>query len=348
MFLRHVERNKFSLIVAVPMTGPMEVAVRQLGFETAVVGIKEGYTADVIPKFVQLIIQNKIDKVYISSFCGGSRNVAIAAILTGRSYIWHIHETVTKRPPLRTFLFLRFAKKLIAGSKESAVDFQAYLPANKKIQVIYNAIDVPVESVTPASKLEARNQLLLKFGLPLDSYIIVTLGRVSYDKGHDLLLESAVQVTKVLPNIFFVVVGGVFPDDELFYQQLLSNLKNEGLDKKVVFAGFQDDIFELLRGSDLMVHFSRKEAFGLVLGEAMSQKTPVIAFKVGGMREIIEDGSTGYLIEPYEINQLNEKIVDLLNDEQQRKVIGEKARISILETFSIDNFIGQMTDLLTA
>lgn len=103
---------------------------------------------------------------------------------------------------------------------------------------------------------------------------------------------------------------------------------------------------------DIFVLLSHFEPFGAVLLEAGSSKKPVIAFNTGGPRDIIINGKTGFLIKPFDLTALTEKVLRLLTDGGLRKRMGEQGRKHILENFTWDHeakaYDRLYTELITA
>jgi glycosyltransferase involved in cell wall biosynthesis len=97
--------------------------------------------------------------------------------------------------------------------------------------------------------------------------------------------------------------------------------------------------------SDICVHFPESEAFGRVVAEALACETPVVASRVGGIPEIIDDGETGFLVELHDEDALRKKVETLLENEQLRIEMGRKGRLSVIERFSVETHAQRVSEI---
>jgi glycosyltransferase involved in cell wall biosynthesis len=120
------------------------------------------------------------------------------------------------------------------------------------------------------------------------------------------------------------------------------------LEKYIRFTGFRTDIGDVMRSLDILVFPSvAPESFGLSIMEAMSLGKPVIASKVGGVSEIIEDGITGMLIEPNHPEQIADRIIHLLSNQEIYSSIAQKAKEVVTERFSLQKYVAAMEEAFT-
>ena len=109
----------------------------------------------------------------------------------------------------------------------------------------------------------------------------------------------------------------------------------------MLFLGNQDCMEELLPLADVFLLPSSSESFGLVALEAMSAEVPVVASNVGGLPEVIDHGSTGYLHDPGHTRGFVASVLRLLANEPQRRTMGARARRVARERFSVDEMVGR-------
>jgi len=199
------------------------------------------------------------------------------------------------------------------------------------IKVIYNAIE---DSVNPHQESPTK----VREDLGPSEYIVVTAGRLVPWKGIDQLIEVVSQVD----NINLVIIGDGPEEDNL--RSLSVKL---GLKDTVKFTGrlSQLGVLRYLRAADAFVLNSTYEGLPHIVLEAMSVDTPVIATRVGGVLEIIEDGVNGILIQPNNQTQLKEAIEQVLRDEGLRKGLVKNAR-ERLRRFSWENLVNKTLHLL--
>ena len=151
---------------------------------------------------------------------------------------------------------------------------------------------------------------------------VVSIGRYAYDKGNDLLLRAWAIIEKQAPDWTLDVYGN---GDRASYQQQLVEL---GIDQqRCHLYGPTTDVKKAYLSSSLFVLPSRFEGFGLVLIEAMACGVPVIAFDCeNGPRSIISHGASGFLIPPFDVEAMADKILLLMRDDSLRKAMGFKAQ----------------------
>jgi glycosyltransferase involved in cell wall biosynthesis len=121
-------------------------------------------------------------------------------------------------------------------------------------------------------------------------------------------------------------------------EKLIESLRLHG---NVTLTGFRSDIPNLLRCSDIGVLCSETESAPLTLLEGMSTGLPMIATRVGGVQEIINDGKNGLLVPAKHPEELAQAILRLYNDQNLRRKLGEKARRTVLERYTAEKVVNQ-------
>lgn len=175
--------------------------------------------------------------------------------------------------------------------------------------------------------------LLKELNLPDNCKIILTVGRLSHEKNLEMLINAFNEISN--ENIFLLIVGD---GPRRKYLEALVNRLN--LTKKIIFTGIRYDIERFYRIADLFVLTSIYEGFGLVYLEAMSSGIPCIGLKpdypkiIVASKEIINDGKSGFLVDPYSIDDLAEKICKIINDEDLKNKFGKNSRKICEERFS--------------
>ena len=182
---------------------------------------------------------------------------------------------------------------------------------NSKIYVIPNGIDFD-----EIQKIRAEDQLKHPAILFVGTY-----GKV---KGIDVLLNAVPIVRKEIPNLHVYIAGKSGSENE----NLKKLVKALNIEENVTFLGFisGDEKYAYYKSADIYVQPSRYETFGVVLLEAMACGKPVIASRVGGIPFVVEDGKNGLLFESENVEELAEKVILLLRDEELRTKMGEAGR----------------------
>jgi len=122
-------------------------------------------------------------------------------------------------------------------------------------------------------------------------------------------------------------------------------LKRLGLEKHVTLTGFRSDVANLLSCSDVVVLSSETESAPLTLLEGMSSGLPVVATRVGGIPEIVEDGVNGLLVQSKNPEAIAEKILELNSDPEMRRRLGEAARETVLERYTAEKIVGRYLEI---
>lgn len=203
-------------------------------------------------------------------------------------------------------------------------------PADK-VRVVLNGIDF---TRVRTSGPDVRESLRREFGIA-DGFLLLIVARLHPEKGHTYLFSALAELRKRLPKPFKLVVAGKGTYD----QQYRDEVRALGVDDVVHFAGFRTDVADLIAAADVMILPSVAEAFGLVLCEAMFLGTPVVATRVGGIPELIEDGVDGLLVPAADSGALAGAIAKVLNDTETRERIRGTGREKVTRRFRFDRML---------
>ncbi|MEN8205339.1 MAG: glycosyltransferase [Pseudomonadota bacterium] len=267
--------------------------------------------------FVRIIRQEKIDVLHVHQYATSNFG-RVAGKITGVPVVLHIHG-----PDLHYPAYQKVADRLLANAVDCALAVSESARQEcirnrsiKPVRITTLPNGVPLEKFTPLSD-EASRALKEHWSIPADSLVIGTVTRLHVEKGNRFFLEAAAQVLEQIPKACFVLAG----DGPLLGQ--LGELANKlGIQDNVIFAGFQDDVVGLLSMFDVKVLPSLAEGHPQALLEAMAMGKAIVATTVGGMGEIISDGHDGCLVPPGDAQALAEKIIYLLQHEQEGARLG--------------------------
>jgi glycosyltransferase involved in cell wall biosynthesis len=220
------------------------------------------------------------------------------------------HARVDKRWHVRADrLSTALSHRVIAVSRHTA---QHLLEVEKapvaKVRVIYNGVDF--ERLRPSGP-DARIRVRAAESIA-DERVILVAGRLHPEKGYEHFLDAVGILKQRLKHPFVVLIAGEGPH-ETSYRERARRL---GCQRVVRFLGFRNDLSDLMLASDVFVLPSVAEAFGLVLVEALYLGLPVVATRVGGIPEIVEDGVDGVLVPPADGEALANAIRRLLLEQE--------------------------------
>ena len=171
---------------------------------------------------------------------------------------------------------------------------------------------------------------------------VLFVGRMERRKGVDLLLKAAERILKDHPHVEFVLAGKDTPNTETgktYREAFVQEHAGEpDLLGRVRFTGAvsEAELYQLYADCDVFCLPSRYESFGLVLLEAMMFGKPVIGCAIGGMQEIVEVGANGYLAEANDAGSLETCLRRLIENDVERRRLGERSRTLFVEKFSSD------------
>jgi glycosyltransferase involved in cell wall biosynthesis len=203
-----------------------------------------------------------------------------------------------------------------------------------RFQTIYNGIDL--DRFSSGGDKPALRQAL---NLPAEGPLVTMVGVMRPGKGQEVAIEAA----RALPGIHLLLVGDGRPP----YRTDLE-ARAEGLEDRVHFLGQRMDVPDLLRASDMLILPSDNEALPTVLIEAGASALPVVATCVGGIPEIVEDGTTGILIPPQDPAALAGAIQRLVDDPVLAQAMGQRAYERVRSVFTLPNQAEQTTALYEA
>lgn len=175
-----------------------------------------------------------------------------------------------------------------------------------------------------------------------DEVVFTSVSRIVLDKGYEQLAK-AISSTELPKNIRFILVG-----DGNYEDTLKCTLKDEIESRKVIMLGKRNDVMDILNESDVFILPTLHENLGNVFLEAGFLGLPSIATKVGGVPEIIIDGVTGLLVEPYDVQALILTIQKMSKDKEFRSFLGRNALQRVNEVFSTNKIEKEFLQLYSS
>ena len=269
--------------------------------------------------------------------------------------LWTFHNTkfeitnydrfAVKVPIYRQFyrFFSRFCDGIVAVNQDvkTAIRNDFDFP-DDKVHVIDNA--VPIQSLRVTAK---KDYLRKELFLSKDRNILMTIGRITRQKGHRYLLEALKLILESNIDVCLIIVG---EGEDL--PALQSYSKELGIDSDVKFIGKRDDIAELLTSATVLVFPSLWEGLSLALLEAMAVGKPIVATVVSGATQVIADKYNGRLVSPGNSADLATAVIDLLQDPEVAKRYGKCAYQTVRDDYDIsrlcDDYIALYRRLLPA
>ncbi len=220
---------------------------------------------------------------------------------------------------LDKFLLRRF-DRIICVSKPVQLELKKWGVKAKNIFVVYNGVNI----AKFRKNKESGNQIRRHLGVNDLDMVIGFVGRLSKEKGVDILMECASAIHEQFPGTHFVFVGD---------GPLAAKLENKKEDY-IHFVGVQSDMPAYYSAFDIFILPSYTEGLPMVVLEAMASSLPVVASKVGSIPDVIDDKQTGYLVRPGSRGDVLDVLEKLLCDGAQARKVGENGCKRIERFFS--------------
>jgi L-malate glycosyltransferase len=312
------------------------------------------HTALQVRRFAQYLKNHEIDVVHTHDFYTNIFGMAAAALARVPVRISSRRESAVrpKNQRLVERCSYRAAHAVVANCEEVRQQLIKEGVPPQKVRTVYNGIDIA--RVQPAQT--ERREILKSLKLPEQARFVTIMANMRAHvhhpepacfKDHPTFLRAAKRVYENVPDAAFIIAG----EGELkeATQELARNL---GIADRTFFIGRCQEVGSVLSISDVCVLSSRAEGFSNAILEYMAAARPVVATDVGGAREAIVDGETGYLVPAGQHEQLADYIISLLRDPDSARSLGESGRRRVNEKFSslkqLQNVESLYTELLTS
>ena len=352
LLLKNIDRDCFDPIVILPASGSLKGEIEYLNIKTYKVKppwwvsgwkrnviwtiLRFGYSiireVMALLKLYKIVKKEKIDMIYTNTIVNFSG--AIIAFITKKPHIWHIREIIPDNPDLHFFLpdrwlfnfILRYSNKVITNSSATSKQFRNS-KLDWKIRIVYNAIDV--EEFKIHQPFPSIN------GVKTTDYVVAVIGSLQKRKAQDDAIKAVKIVKETIPNIKLLIVGEGHKEFKNYLKNLTLKL---GISNNIIFTGYRDDIPSILCHCKLLLVPSWNEPFGRVVIEAFATGIPVIGTNSGGVKEIIKDGVTGYLVPPKNPVKIAEKLIYLFNHPELIKEMGNVGKETVRDKFNIQYY----------
>jgi len=199
----------------------------------------------------------------------------------------------------------------------------------EKVRCVHSALDP-----TPHRGRCNRSAFQKEFGLRDGGRVVGMAAQFIERKGHGTLLEAIPEILRGQPDTHFLLFG-----QGPLRGEIEARVREEGLEGKVSFPGFRDDLPALLPCLDLLVHPAMMEGLGIILLQASASGIPIVASRAGGIPEAVVDGETGILVEPGDATALSTAACTLLADPARARQMGQAGRRRVRELFSVDRMV---------
>ena len=293
---------------------------------------------------IKFIKKHKIDLIHVNNYPSVTDWLIIAKFLRIKivSHLRGFYYTSNFNKML-----VKYYDRVISTSKWVADQIKEQNIASKNVVLIYNGIDVDTFQI---NKRSCEN-ILKEWNIPENTPVIGVIGNIRKWKGQHVAIEATKLLVDKYNNIRCILVGSISNsnEDTEYYEYLKELVTKYNIKENIMFAGFRNDIFDVISNFNILVHTSvLPEPFGRVILEGMILRKPVIATNQGGPLEIIENGISGILIPPEDPKSLADNISFLFENKNISNIMGENARRRIEEKFNIIKTVKKIEELYSS
>ena len=291
-------------------------------------------------RLARFLKENEIDVVHTHDFYTNLFGTTAAAMARVPARITYKGETDGFRTATQKRLergAFRLAHRVVANS--DAVRRQLIregVPVEKLVKH-YNGLDLERVAVQSGA---SRDDILGILALPERRLVTIVANLQHAVKDHPTFLRAAARVRAAIPDAAFVIAGEgkLMPGLRELAADL--NLKDD-----VFFIGRCEKVAELLSVSDVCALSSTAEGFSNSILEYMAAARPVVVTDVGGAREAVTEGETGYIVPPGDDQQMAERMIELLREPTRARAMGERGKSIVEERFSCERHLANTLDL---
>jgi len=322
------------VIIAAPPESELCRRAREAGIPVEGVDISRKLTISPVRRLKEILVNKKIDLV--NSHKPLPHFFALLAVLWAKTPALVASRRVSFPISKNLFSYLKWKMRVdtfIAVSEEVKKSLLSFGIAPENVEVIYSGVDLkrfdPVISGETVRK---------EYGIDPATPLVGQVANYIAWKGYDIFFQAVKLVIEKFPHAKFLAVGR----ETSYVEEMRTAAKELGIDQQLIFTGFRRDMPEIYAALDVTVSASLKgEGLAGVLRESLAMETPVVASDVGGNREIVINGKTGFCIPSADPYLLAERIIWLLSHREEAKSMGKEGRRLVKEHFTVEHMVAR-------
>jgi glycosyltransferase involved in cell wall biosynthesis len=337
--VRHLPAQFDRSVICIDRPGPIGAEIQQAGVPVRALGLQPGLRRPVDLLRLQRAIRESEPTIVHTFLLTASLYGRFAALLSRVPIVIGTEVNIYERKqPLHRMAerWLMQHTDAVIASAESVRDFYIdQISADPdKVVVIYNAVDW-----SQLQSTQSRDQWRAAMGVPVDAPVAGIIARLTEQKAHGVLFD-AVAARPELSALHVIVVG----DGEL-RDALVRRVGQLGISTRIHFVGARRDLGNILGAIDMFLMPSLWEGLPLSLVLAMGAGLPVVASRVAGIPEVVQDNVSGLLVNPGEVAALAAAMVRLVQNPELRDSLGRAAQAFVRPRFGIDRYVASTTAL---
>lgn len=342
-----LDRARYRALLICPEPGPFVERMKERGVETHLVHLAPLFNPIALWRLTRLLVRERVTILQThgarANFYGriAGRLAGVPVIISTVHNSLKDYEVRSLRRWLYAFLLrltLPLVRRIICVSEANRCDLiEECQAASAKAHTVYNGVD-PSAFPSQPDRQKVRQELGIRQGP-----VLVMIARLTEAKGHCYLLQAFPDLLKTWPQICCVFVGEGELHDALHRMAI-----DLGVERACRFVGVREDITDILAAADVVVLPSLSEGFPFVLLEALAMGCPVVASRVNGVPELIEDHKTGLLVPARDPQALVAAIREVLNDPIAASKMGAEGRAVVQERFTVGRMVANTTAIFDA
>lgn len=365
LILERLDRAQFTPIIVAPVEGVALEEFQKMGVECVVIsppGELDRYGGSVLNasllgriksafdlfrynlRLARFIRDRRINVVY-ANCVRAEMSIGFASRLAKVPSLLYVKGELNN--PVIDRLSFMLARKILFFCEQNRDDKYPGLVRlyQNKIDILKIGLDSStIKNVEHQEKTALRNEL----GIESAFVNIAVVAQLYRPKGQHLVLEALSKLISQFPKVRLYFLGDHVIDEYRPYKLELDKIiEKHGLGKHVRFTGWRRDNLEIVALMDIVIHPSLAEGFGRAVLEAMALGRPVIASKVGGLRDAIKDGKNGFLVDPGDVAGIERRWRELLIDSELRIRMGQAAKETVFNEYLIDDKVTRLSHIWT-
>lgn len=352
----NIDKNKFCPYVVLPNDGPLRKMLEDNEIKVDIIEypiVRRKYfnplgminycteffkSAKLLKKYIKKneihIIHNNTLAVFEGVYLSTVEKIPV---------VFHLHEMI-EHPRILAKIMYKIAIKgsttVLGVSKALKEYVESVTNKDSKMIVLHNGI------LDNTAKSETAISLRKEFNIPEKAVVFSHIGRINAIKGQKDFIDALKVALEENDNIYGMIIGDAFSGQEWRVEELLEYIDKQKVSEHVKYVGFRKDMPNIYKTTDVLALSSvQYDSFPTVVLEAMSYSKPIVAYRCGGVVEMVEDDKTGYLVEQGNIAALASKIGCMAKAEGKRFQMGMAGREKYVEEFSISTFIKGIEDI---
>jgi glycosyltransferase involved in cell wall biosynthesis len=335
--VNHLDKREFHSEVVVMQPGWLKDRLKDSGCEPVLLQSDKSYDFGFLLKLRSVIKDLKIDLIHAhlpgsnaySCLAGAAAGVPVVATYHG---MLTLSERLSRSEKVQLFLVRKLARRIVTVSDHLKDELRkmAKIPSGKLVTV-YNGVNwEPYDTPFDAAKMKQN------LGLEPDSAVIGMVANLKSFKGYEYFVRAAAVVAREVPRAVFLIAGD---GEESVKAGIKAEIAKHGLQEKVLFLGYRENIANVVRVLDVSVLSSISEGMSIVTVEAMGAGVPVVVTRSGGPEELVDEGRTGFLVPVRDEAGLADRVLYCLNNPEAVQEMTARAKKQVRIKFSLEMMI---------